>query len=300
MNEAPKTTCSESCLAAGEPLAGTASDARFFAAVSWPKVLWHHDKVALSEGLPKAIGELEKRAKQAGQKLQLRLFQRAGSTATDAVEILCADFASSRTAHFRGVPAEDGSARVERFLAGDGTAPPLERPLLLVCTDGKHDLCCGKLGRSILTALRADGRIDAVEASHLGGHRLAANCLALPTGELYGRVGTADVPALVESVRHGRVYLPSYRGRSGLGELAQVAEAAALALFPAATAIQPGIPASHGDEHVVPVELRDGDATRRLAVRCAARVFATLSSCGDAEPEQRERFFAESVHEEET
>lgn len=290
--------CSESCLAAGEPLAGTASDARFFAAVAWPKALWHPDKVALSEGLPKAIGELEKRAKQSGQKLQLRLFQRAGGAATDMLEILCADFASGRTAHLRGVSAEAGAEHVARFLAGDGAAPPLDHPLLLVCTDGKHDLCCGKLGRSIVAALRADGRIEAVEASHLGGHRLATNCLALPAGELYGRVGTADVPALVESVRHGRVYLPRYRGRSGLGELAQIAEAAALARLPGAAKIRLGTESSDGDARVVPVELKDGDAIRRLAVRCVAHVFIGLSSCGDAEPERRARFVVESVREE--
>jgi hypothetical protein len=187
---------------------------------------------------------------------------------------------------------------MSRFLAGDDAAPPLERPVLLVCTDGKHDLCCGKLGRSILAALRADGRIDAVEASHLGGHRLAANCLALPGGELYGRVGSADVPALVESVRHGRVYPPRYRGRTGLDELAQVAEAAALARVPNAPRIRIGDAVSDGDACVVPVEVGDGDSIRRLAVRCAARVFTALSSCGDAEPERRERFVVESVREE--
>jgi hypothetical protein len=291
MNGASQITCSESCLAAGEPLEGTASDARFFAAVSWPKALWHHDKVALSEGLPKAIGDLDKRAKASGQKLQLRLFQRAGNAPADALEIVCADFAAGRTAHWRGIPAAAGADRVARFLAGEDTAAPLARPLLLVCTDGKHDLCCGKLGRSILAALRADGRIDAVEASHLGGHRLAANCLALPTGALYGRVGATDVPALAEAVEHGRVYLPRYRGRSGLEELAQVAEAAALGRLPAGSAIELDSLEIEADSARV--------AVGRIEIRCVRRTFAGLASCGDAEPEQRERWVLESVSEKE-
>ena len=73
MSDAGARTCSEDSLAAGEPLAGTASDARFFAAVSWPKALWHHDKVALSEGLPDSLRELEKTARQAADSPALRL-----------------------------------------------------------------------------------------------------------------------------------------------------------------------------------------------------------------------------------
>ena len=66
MSEPLARTCSEDCLAGGEPLAGTASDARFFAAISWPKALWHHDKVAHSEGLPESLRALEKSARAAG------------------------------------------------------------------------------------------------------------------------------------------------------------------------------------------------------------------------------------------
>ena len=123
------------------------------------------------------------------------------------------------------------------------------------------------------------------EVSHIGGHRLAANCLALPSGRLYGRLSVLDVPALAESIRHDRVYLPRYRGQSGLTELEQVAEAAALARSPAGAPIALGQPE------------RDGDVCRvvagGVAVRCARRAFRAFASCGDAEPELRERWVAE-------
>ena len=298
MSDAPAPTCSDASLATGEPLAGTASEARFFAAISWPKALWHHDSVALSDGLPEAIGELEQRAKKSEQTLQLRLFQRAGGAATDRVELICADFLASRTAHHRDLPAERCAEAIGAFLAGDDAAPPLERPLLLVCTDGKHDLCCGKLGRSLVAALRSEARIEVVEVSHLGGHRLAANCLALPSGDLYGRVAPADARALVDALQHRQVYLPRYRGRSGLRELAQVALAEALARFPAATGVRLDAPAKADARAVVPVELRDGVGSRRLAVRCVAREFEAIASCGDTEPEKRQRWVVESVREE--
>ena len=291
MSDGLARTCSDSSLAAGEPLAGTASDARYFAAVSWPKALWHHDKVALSEGLPEPLRALERAARLAGQKLQLRLFQRAGLVSTDELEIVCADFGAGRTAHHRAVPAALGAEVIAAFLAGDANAPPLEAPLALVCTDGKHDACCGKLGRSLVAALRADGRVDAVEVSHVGGHRLAANCLALPSGRLYGRLGALDAPALAESIRHDRVYLPHYRGRSGLGELEQVVEAAALARLPAGSPIAIGEPERDGDDFRV--------HAGGVAVRCTRRTFSAIASCGDAEPEKRERWVLESVSEKE-
>jgi hypothetical protein len=194
MNDAPSATCSESCLASGEPLAGTASDARFFAAVSWPKALWHHDKVALSERLPKAIGELEQRARQGGRKLQLRLFQRAGSAETEVLELFCADFVSGRTATLRGSRPKPAP---NAWRASSRATTPRPRSSARSCWSAPtaSTICAAASSPLDPGALRADGRIDAVEASHLGGHRLAANCLALPGGELYGRVGSADVPA---------------------------------------------------------------------------------------------------------
>jgi hypothetical protein len=297
MSGSPSLACSASSLDSGEPLAGTASEARYFAAVSWPKALWHEDKIALSEGLPANLRELEKSAKKAGQKLQLRLFQRAQAR-TDRVELLCTDFQTRRSAELRDLAPEDCAAAIGRFLAGDVVATPLARPLVLVCTDGKHDLCCAKLGRGVVAALRADARVDVAEVSHLGGHRLAANALVLPTGELYGRVDAADVPSLVEAAQHGRVYLARYRGRSGYDELAQVAEAAALARHPGAEEREIGAPAIDGAARVLRVGLATGDSRARLAVRCVTRAFEAISSCGDAAPERRERWVVESVREE--
>ena len=272
-------TCSGASLAAGEPLAGTASDAPLFAAIAWPKARWHHDKAALSEGLPPGVGALEKAARAAGQRLQLRLFERSGSE--PGVEVLCADFGSGRSLRARAPDAEAAVREIERFVAGEESKSPITEPMVLVCTDGRHDRCCGKLGRSLAMALR--GSVEVAEASHLGGHRLAANCLVLPTGELYGRVTPADVPDLVQAIRNGRVYLPCYRGRTGLSELAQVAEAAALARLPRARAVTV-TPSANG------ATVTSAGVT--LQVTCERRGFTGIGSCGDSEPETRDRWVA--------
>jgi hypothetical protein len=282
-------SCSESASAAGEPLAGTASDAPLFAAIAWPKARWHHDKAALSEGLPPAVAALEKGARALGKKLQLRLFERPGGTAAAGVEVLCADFASGRSLALRVSDAEAAALAVDRFVRGESAGPALASPLVLVCTDGRHDRCCGKLGRSLLLGLR--GQVDVAEASHLGGHRLAANCLVLPTGRLYGRVTTADVPGLLEAIRHDSVYLACYRGRTGLSELAQVAEAAALARHPRTRDWLVTAPKTDASEATVAVSARGVE----LAVTCARRSFVGLGSCGDAEPEERSRWIATRV-----
>src|SRR5262249_18527131 len=157
-----------------------------------------------------------------GQKLQLRLFERPGAPAGEGVELLCADFAARQSLVCRETDAERAVARIAEFAAGRDSGPPLSAPLVVVCTDGPPDRCCGKLGRTLVQALR--GQVEVAEVSHLGGHRLAANCLVLPSGRLYGRVTAADVSGLVDAVLHDRVYLPCYRGQTGLTELAQVAE----------------------------------------------------------------------------
>jgi hypothetical protein len=139
-----------------------------------------------------------------------------------------------------------------------------------------------------VAALR--GSVAVAEASHLGGHRLAPNCLVLPTGHLYGRVGPADVPALLDAVRHGTVYPPCYRGQSGLDELSQVAEAAALAQG-GQHAWRIGDPEAAGDERIVPVSAGD----LRVEVTCERRTYLGIGSCGDAEPESRARWVATNV-----
>ncbi|HTO54641.1 MAG TPA: sucrase ferredoxin [Myxococcota bacterium] len=282
-------SCSESSSASGEPLAGSASDAPLFAALAWPKARWHHDKAALSEGLPPAVGALEKTARELGQKLQLRLFERPGAAAADGVELLCADFANGRSLALRAPDAAAAARAIERFVQGESAGPALTSPLVLVCTDGRHDRCCGKLGRSLVQALR--GSVDVAEASHLGGHRLAANCLVMPSGRLYGRVTAGDVPGLLEAIRHGEVYLPCYRGQTGLGELAQVAEAAALARYPRTRDWLVTAPEIDAPEASVAVSA-SGVA---LEVTCARRSYLGLASCGDAEPEERPRWIATRV-----
>ena len=165
------------------------------------------------------------------------------------------------------------------------TAPhhPGERPLVLVCTHGKHDVCCAIEGRPVAAQAAADPRVDGWECSHLGGDRFAANVLWLPSGLLLGGLTAATGAAAIEAGLAGRVPLESYRGRCGDPAAGQAAQWFAMRELgidhpdqvivetvrpkPDATAA-PGERGHHGESHSVAV-VRHGD--RRLRVELAPR-----------------------------
>ncbi len=117
----------------------------------------------------------------------------------------------------------DDLVGVDLGTAGD----PVEHPLFLVCTHGKHDRCCARYGRPLYDAVREQVEAEWVwQTSHIGGDRFAGNLVTLPDGVYYGRVRPAEAWAVVESALERRVHLPCYRGRSRYGFAAQAAELA--------------------------------------------------------------------------
>jgi hypothetical protein len=102
----------------------------------------------------------------------------------------------------------------------DGAA----RPIALVCTHGRHDVCCAIEGRPVATRAAADPRVDVWECSHLGGDRFAANILWLPSGLLLGGITPDTAGAAVDAALAGRVLLDHFRGRCGDSAAAQAAQ----------------------------------------------------------------------------
>ncbi|HEX2895693.1 MAG TPA: sucrase ferredoxin [Marmoricola sp.] len=96
------------------------------------------------------------------------------------------------------------------------------RPQLLVCTNGRRDACCARLGRPVAAAAAArfPGRVW--EVTHTSGHRFAPTTALLPSGSLHGRV--LDAAPLLAAESEGRLELAGYRGRSPWPADAQVAE----------------------------------------------------------------------------
>ncbi|HEX5532384.1 MAG TPA: sucrase ferredoxin [Actinomycetales bacterium] len=109
----------------------------------------------------------------------------------------------------------------------DGTTMGWEQhldPVFLVCTHGRHDVCCAERGRPVARALSLSHPAQTWEVSHIGGDRFAANVLVLPDGLYYGRVDAATAPGLAATHLRGELDLERLRGRSCYGFAAQAAE----------------------------------------------------------------------------
>ncbi len=117
----------------------------------------------------------------------------------------------------------------EDLLRLDVTVPgePLDHPLLLVCTHGKHDRCCARYGRPLYQALDEQAEEGWVwQCSHVGGDRFAGNVVVLPEGLYFGRVGPGEAWPVLDEYLAGRIDLEHYRGRSCYSFAAQAAERA--------------------------------------------------------------------------
>lgn len=97
-------------------------------------------------------------------------------------------------------------------------------PLVLVCTHGQHDSCCGRRGYPLFDALRKREGLEVWQCSHIGGDRFAANAVVLPWGLYYGPVEPRDADALADTIANDDILLPAYRGRSSLSRPAQAAD----------------------------------------------------------------------------
>ncbi len=119
---------------------------------------------------------------------------------------------------------------IPAILAGNGPGALRERPVILVCTNGRRDACCARLGVptyvAITSAAAQNGLgVDTVwQTTHVGGHRLAPNVVTFPSGLYYGRVLPEEGPTLVEACMQGQVFLERLRGRSCYSPVVQAAE----------------------------------------------------------------------------
>lgn len=100
----------------------------------------------------------------------------------------------------------------------------LDGPLFLVCTHGRHDVCCALRGRPLAAAVSTLEPERTWECSHVGGDRFAGNALVLPHGLYYGRLAKEDAADLIDATWVGDVLVEHLRGRSSVPLPAQAAQ----------------------------------------------------------------------------
>jgi Sucrase/ferredoxin-like len=231
--DAPEAPCSTLSQVLAEPLAGTAA-----AATTWLCIEqtgpYGADAVQESH-LDHAVGaELVRRAARCGVRLQL--IRRPGRHADDhhpgaPRQVFIAHTRPGATwmQHARfDDPGGLLDLDLDALAAGTrpGVGAPHDGPLLLVCTNGRRDVCCALYGRPVAAELVARHGETVWETTHTGGHRFAPTAVLLPSGYLYGRLDPAFADALLAAARSGRVITSRCRGRSTWSSAGQVAELA--------------------------------------------------------------------------
>ena len=216
-----KEFCSEVSRDAGEPLAATASRVDHWILFEY-RGLWSHDALAGSGLSDEVKGHLRARCAELPHS-KLLFIRRTERRDQERSHVYVAR-TKERDAWIRRVEIGRYEEVLEHALDGSG-GEPVDHPLLLVCTHGKHDRCCARYGRPLYDALRDQVDPEWVwQCTHIGGDRFAGNLVALPQGAYYGRVGREDVWPLVDAYLGGRVRVENYRGRSCYTFVVQAAE----------------------------------------------------------------------------
>lgn len=222
--------CSTDSLAAGEPLIGSAPQ---HAAWLCLEQVGPWGRKALTQShLDVDIGtQLEERAAAAGVRPSLiRRPGRHADTDTTARPQLFIAHTSPQSPWLLqrrlDDPAEVLDVDLDALAAGDRTAftgfTEVPHELLFVCTNGKRDTCCARLGRPVAAAAGLTHPERVWEITHTSGHRFAPTTVLLPSGHLHGRV--LDGSSLLSAVDRDELPLGTWRGRSTWPSDAQAAE----------------------------------------------------------------------------
>lgn len=207
--------CSDASRAAEEELGGTGMEATRWLLVE-SRQPWGHD--AVETGFPEAVSTWL-----VGVDAKVLAIRRPGRVGA-RVAVLAAE-TGEEASTLRSLELRT----VEELAGRDPWAEgePLAGTVFLVCTHGRRDPCCSRLGIPIFHGLDAvAGEEHVWQCSHTGGHRFAPNVIALPWGVTLGRVEREDVPEIVGLLADGRVPLARYRGRSLYPPPGQAAEVA--------------------------------------------------------------------------
>jgi hypothetical protein len=230
MSDAP---CAQQSLDVGEPLFGTAATYVERWLLLEHDGQWDRDAIT-SPGIPE-----EARAHLNGflgrdKRSRFQLVRDEVASATGFPRRLFAVNASEGQHGVRVVHLQSWEDLLALNLAAlFGTDPPesaqAHGPLVLVCTHGRRDVCCARLGVPVFRELARDveheGTGVVLQTSHLGGHRFAATLVLMPHGYQYGRLDMAAARRVMRGYFADRLTdLDRLRGRCCYPAEVQAAE----------------------------------------------------------------------------
>lgn len=220
-------SCAQISRSSGEALTGTASRVAGWLLLQ-QQGPWGVEALTQSRLDAAFARALAERARQAG--VRVLLIRRPGLGATELSRHVYVAHTSGRARYAAGGRVRD----LDEVLALDlgklrrgeplGFGEPVEQPLYLVCTNGKHDPDCATRGRPLADTLAAAYGDRVWECSHVGGCRFAANLVCFPDGVYYGHVEPSDALRVTARYERGDIDLAHFRGRVPYEPAVQAAE----------------------------------------------------------------------------
>ena len=210
--------CSQICLEANEPLAGTAVQVDVWIILEYRRA-WQAKALkdnALNAATNTWIDQTVTAFKDKGLVARPQFIRRPQRSEGIALFV-------AQQGKLYGLTVEDEQALQKLDLVSLGL-PVVVGPQYFVCTNAKRDLCCAKFGRPTFAALHKLVPDRTWQTTHVGGHRYAPNILALPEANMYGRVMETDVAQFLSYTEHKQVALKFLRGNTAYSKLAQCAE----------------------------------------------------------------------------
>lgn len=216
--------CSMDSLRADEPMYGTAAEAAAWILIEY-RGRWSDDAYKDSAVSKKVRGRLKEFTKSLkGSRTQVI---KQNGREEDGISLFIARSSDADPRLYEiGLSSYEDllSLDMDSILSGEKYAR--EEPLVIVCTNGERDVCCGKFGKPVyLEAAAGPHGRNVWQTNHIGGHRFAATFVCLPHGICYGRVREGQrVNEIVDKYMLGEMDLRSLRGRSCYSPEAQAAE----------------------------------------------------------------------------
>jgi len=223
----PETYCADLSLAGGEPLAGTAARVDTWFLLEYPGT-WGARATADND-LPAPIQAwLNDQLAQLNQG-RLQFIKQARPPEERGLSFFVAQTRETAPLmyHFRLESYRDLlTLDMPTLLAGDAAYDEHLRsePLYLVCTNGRRDRCCARLGVALYQALAERAGSAVWQSTHLGGHRFAPTLVTFPDGAYYGRLAPAELEPFIAAQAQGQLFLSHLRGRCCYEKVVQAAD----------------------------------------------------------------------------
>ena len=216
--------CAVDSLAAEEPLYGTAAEASGWILIEY-RGRWSDDAYKDSS-IPKAAREKLKKIGKAVKGSRLQVVSRNGR-GDEGISLFISRASDTEAKLYEiNLGSYEDLASLDLDSVFEGDRHERKEPLVIVCTNGERDTCCGKFGKPVFLEAAAGphGR-NVWQTNHIGGHRFAATFICLPHGICYGRVREGKkADDVIDKYVRGEIDLASLRGRSCYSTEAQAAE----------------------------------------------------------------------------